>query len=45
MKKFFLIYSTILCVLFAYKVFNGHGVFEQSTIKKWSPAGNSMHHK
>jgi hypothetical protein len=45
MKKFFLTYSTILCVLFAFKVLTGKSVFEQSTIKKWSPAGHSMHHK
>jgi hypothetical protein len=45
MKKFFVVYSTVICLLFAFKVVTGYSYFEKDSVKKWSPSGHNMHHK
>jgi len=45
MKQAFLIYGTIICLVFAYATHSGWTVTDSLTSGKWGPQGHSAYHK
>ncbi len=45
MKKTFLVYGVVVCLLLAYSNFYGWKITDSFSSGKWGPHGKSMYHK
>jgi hypothetical protein len=45
MKNFYLVYGTLVCLLFAYAAHTGWRVTDSLKSGKWGPRGHGIYHK
>lgn len=45
MKKLFLVYGSVICLVFAYATYTGWTVMDSVRAGRWSPHGHSAYHK